>query len=77
MKNETLAKSTLRVMKRNDVLTEVAKLAGWSSWSEYQTAVIHGKVDIESKPSGETYNPPIGSWIEIGRVDAVYNDSRA
>jgi hypothetical protein len=72
-----LKKSTLRVMKRNDVLADVAKAAGWANWSEYQTAVIHGQVEIQSKRTNDVYTSPIGSWIETGKVDEMYNVNAA
>ena len=65
-----LAKSTMRVMKRNDILAEVAKAAGWSCWSEYQTAVIHGRVAISANVNDK---PTLSSsWIETA-TDALYN----
>jgi hypothetical protein len=69
-----LEKSTSRVMKRNAVLAEVAKAAGWSNWSEYQTAVIHGQVGIEGKNT--PVDKAVGAWVEFG-INSMYNVNAA
>jgi hypothetical protein len=38
-----------RIRKRRDILNEVARAAGWASWSEYATAVKNGEVQLPQK----------------------------
>jgi hypothetical protein len=38
-----------RQRKRNQQKNEKARGKGWASWSEYETAVINGEVEIEQK----------------------------
>lgn len=39
-----------RQSKRYQQLTAMAKLAGWDSWSEFETALKNGAVEFPRKP---------------------------
>jgi hypothetical protein len=38
-----------RIQKRRDRLNEIARAAGYKSWSEYETAVINNQVQIQPR----------------------------
>lgn len=47
-KNET-HRNRRKINRRRDALNELAQTAGWANWSEYETAVKNGVVQITGK----------------------------